>query len=564
MKKLEKIGKSVLALSVLANTFMPLGMVQAEDDPPTYTVNIIRDGNTMTFAKDSTDTLKINVSNIGGKTASLTIRPVDDKTDVDGIELQCNTDDFCKYIVPSNKSFKFQYYGNEMDLTSDQTNPGCLVGMEYVISHGGNFTILAPAEEGSKPNSCPAETPTGNPTGGEEQTPVSNFDGNAVLVWSCGTGGAKVCYRHFSNEETFYKIRTDQVNYFKASEIEAENIAGAKFDVHAKVKFFAPLELFANKKDAIDAQDTNPINPEDLEGPPKGDKGGVQYQPVGEPIDNNAFTSYGDRNFKAIIYNDEFKGVSIGSLDDLHYYPQKMTNWFLRTETYDMSGTSKEKPVEIDTVLLESKVNLKLQTELNNYTVEKIEALDVPSNAVKITKKENGTYDFEFASNFYDKVVFKITTSDNKEQYIYINRRTMDPYIRTNGSNTGVVAEVFFDRETSYEDYDVIGKIVNKDGTSKVVHLNPEKYTDDGLGPVSGTIYEIDEEIYNNYPSTEKGRGLKRANYSYNLSKDELKKIDKIYLNVEKKGSSSTIYAGNFAGSGKGDVIDMKYWEDRL
>ena len=95
MKKLEKIGKSVLALSVLANTFMPLGIVSADPEPPeNYTVNINRDGNTMTFAKDSTDTLKINVSNIGGKTASLTIRPVDDKTDVDGIELQCNTEDF--------------------------------------------------------------------------------------------------------------------------------------------------------------------------------------------------------------------------------------------------------------------------------------------------------------------------------------------------------------------------------------------------------------------------------------------------------------------------------------
>jgi hypothetical protein len=57
---------------------------------------------------------------------------------------------------------------------------------------------------------------------------------------------------------------------------------------------------------------------------------------------------------------------------------------------------------------------------------------------------------------------------------------------------------------------------------------------------------------------------MKRSNFVYSMSIDELKKVDKIYINVEFKGSTSTVFAGNFVGSGKGDVIDMKYWEDRL
>lgn len=33
--------------------------------------------------------------------------------------------------------------------------------------------------------------------------------------------------------------------------------------------------------------------------------------------------------------------------------------------------------------------------------------------------------------------------------------------------------------------------------------------------------------------------------------------VDKIYINVEMNGSTDSTYAGNYAGSGKGEIIDM-------
>ncbi len=443
-----------------------------------------------------------------------------DQVIVSGINITCANND-CTATISGQSSVKIPYNSNDFALNiRPQSGEPYKYNVE-ALNYGERFDV-ADNEGGGQPL----------------------FDGKAVLVWSCEN---KICYHEFTN------LKGDEVNYIKASDVKDDKDKSISFDVHAKTKFFAIKEEFDKRKAEIDA---NTVNIEKL-----GDHG-IEYMPVGEPVENNALIAYGNRSFKAVVYGTDFKGVSIGDLNDLDYYPSSWNDWFLRRETYDMSGTTKEKPVEIDTVLLQKKINLKLQTNLNNYSVTKIEALDVPSDAVKITKKNDGSYDFEFASNYYDKVVFKVTTSDNKEQYIYINRRTTDPWIRTDGNKTGIVVETFYDRVKSYTDLDVIAKIVFKDGTSKVVHLSAEKGIDDGLGNIYD-VYEVDEQTFGDEQQP-KGKGMKRANFVYAMSKADLKKVDKIYINVEFKGSTSTTFAGNFVGSGKGDIIEMKYWEDRL
>ena len=445
-----------------------------------------------------------------------------DQVIVSGINITCANND-CTVAISGQSSVKIPYSSNDFALNIiPQSGEPYKYNVE-ALNHGERFDVAD------------------NFGGGQH----NQIDGKAVLVWSCGN---KICYHEFTN------LMSDEVNYIKASDAKDDRDQSISFDVHASEKFFAVKKEFDKRKAEIDA---NSVRINDLKGPE-----GIDYMPVGEPTENNALVSYGDREFKAIVYGSDFKGVSIGDLNDLDYYPSSWNDWFLRRETYDMSGTTKENPVEIDTVLLQKKINLKLQTNLNNYSITKIEALDVPSDAVKITKKNDGSYDFEFASNYYDKVIFKITTSDNKEQYIYINRRTTDPWIRTNGNKTGIVVETFYDRAKSYSDLDVIAKIVSKDGSSKVVHLSAEKGIDDGLGNIFDD-YEIDEQTFGDQ-NRPKGKGMKRANFVYAMSKEDLKKVDKIYINVEFKGSTSTTFAGNFVGSGKGDIIEMKYWEDRL
>ena len=532
MKKMEKIGKSVLALSIFANTFMPLSMVHANTDP--YTITLTTGIPQSTLVKNSNDETEIKLS-YDNTDQFITFK--DSETQV-ALNVTSCEDNTCTISVPGDKSVLVGYNSgsNGFDITAMTGTGSCFVDPGTAITGARTLQVLPHSD--NRPGTC-----------GAANDPVTPpFDGKTTLIWSCGENDSEVCYKQLEG------LSGNEVNYIKGSEIVAENKAGATFNVNAKVKIFSPQDLFESKKADID---NGTIKVGDLVGPD-----GLDYMPVGEPTENNALVSYGNRQFKAVVYGEEFKGVTIGDVEDLDYYPQKWVDWFLRRETCDMSGTTKDKPVEIDTYLLQKTINLKLQTNLNDYTVTKIEALDVPSDAVIITKKNDGSYDLDFQSNFYDKVVFKVTTDDNKEQFIYINRRTTDPWIRTDNGKEGIVVETFFDRQKSYSDIDVIAKIVYKDGTSKVVHLEAEKGIDNGLGdPIDD--YEVDEQTVGD-EHVPKGKGMKRANFVYAMSKADLKKVDKIYINIEFKGSTEEVYAGNYAGSGKGDVIDMKYWEDRL
>lgn len=79
---------------------------------------------------------------------------------------------------------------------------------------------------------------------------------------------------------------------------------------------------------------------------------------------------------------------------------------------------------------------------------------------------------------------------------------------------------------------------------------------DDGLGNVT-PAYEVDEEDseYN------KGKGLKKSTFEYSLSQGGKETIQKVYINVEHKGSTDTNYAGAFTGSGKG--VELSFGEER-
>lgn len=520
-KKLNNLLNLTLCFVLICGMFLPL-MVLAEGE---WSVTL-KVENTALYSLAKSNNNEIIVTNESDNSTSFIVVQRGSSSISNDISLNCSSTS-CNISVPDSfGDINFNYQSSNFGITAGNQ----MINLNEDIMKANSITL-------------DIKEPSSNNDNNNNQ--FESFDGKAVLVWNCDN---KICYHEFNS------LKSDEVNYIKASEVSDDRNNSNKFNVHASEKFFAVKKEFDKRKAEIDA---NSVSINDLKGPE-----GIDYMPVGEPIENNALVSYGNREFKAIVYGEDFKGVSIGNLSELDYYPSSWNDWFLRRETYDISSTTKEKPVEIDTILLQKKINLKLQTFLNNYSVSKIEALDVPSDAVKITKKSDGSYDFEFASNYYDKVIFKITTSDNKEQYIYINRRTIDPWIRTDNNKSGIVVETFYDRVKSYSDLDVIAKIVYKDGTSKVVHLSAEKGIDDGLGNIFDD-YEIDEQTFGDQ-NRPKGKGMKRANFVYSMSKEELKKVDKIYINVEFKGSTSTAFAGNFVGSGKGNVIEMKYWEDRL
>ena len=139
--------------------------------------------------------------------------------------------------------------------------------------------------------------------------------------------------------------------------------------------------------------------------------------------------------------------------------------------------------------------------------------------------------------------------------YFRINRLTVDARLDHDSKGNYFVSTYFYyDNRTSYTDYKLTAKIVYKDGKSKIVTLENSKKIDDGLGNVT-YAYEVDQEKIKDGP---KGKGLKVAAYAYSVDEAEAKIVSKIYINVEKVGSTKTTYAGAFAGSGRGMLINVE------
>lgn len=519
----KKVGKSALALSILANTFAPLAVTaDVTPVPATLTFTVTNTAKYKITKNDHDDPFELVVTDktdTNSETNNSRIRIKSGNTEIQsGITATCTTENVtCKFEIESVGEYSIDY------------NPGFID-----ISEGTSKIDDKAKFVGNKDFSI------------SQATMGSNFDGHAVLVWSCGESEAKVCYHEYTN----LNQEGHDVIFESAANIADDHDSSKKFNVDAKVKFFSPWESFETKKTEIDNQAITPIDPESLVGPD-----GIDYMPVGEPTENNAFVSYGNRNFKAIIYGDKYKALKIGDLSTLTYYPAAWENKLTRRESFDISGTTRDNPVEFDMVLLESKINLQ-KIDLNGFTIKSIEALDVPEGAVTITKKNDGSYDFDFASRFFNKVVFKLTDEDNKEYFFRINRQAMA--IKVDGNkehNWTITSELYFDRNTSWEDYSVNARILYKDGSSKIVKLYNAKHIDDGLGN-SAEVYENDEQNPVR-PEWPKGKGLKRAVFKTKIDNSEMLNVDKIYLNVEMNGSTDSTYAGNYAGSGKGEVIDM-------
>lgn len=449
-------------------------------------------------------------------------------------------------------------------------------------------------------NNNPGPENPNDPENPDEPGFEHNFDGKAYVIWSCGNG---TCYHYFEDIPNF-----DDGNstFYKASTIKADNDNSISFDIDAEYKAWTLPDSFNRWVAVYKAQnnlediDWSSVDPEDIiaEFPPDmrqwenaavitnacqrpnrddfedefdyfeaegefqacvddyyiaaGNLPFIRLQPVNEPSANNAYVSYGDRNFKVVIYNDEFKGVTTGDLSILNYYPSSWVDPFTKRDQFDISGTTKENPTAIDSILLENTVYIEA-LNYNSFEMVSMEALDVPEDAVEITKVGN-KFKLVFSSNFYDNVVFKITDSNGDESYIQVKRYTIDAYFRNDNNQRPVItAEFYFDRDKTYSDFDITLKIIYNDGTTKTVPMEAVFGIDDGLGNISD-VYETDEENPEFGPA---GKGLKKAVFQYALEDGEIDTISEAYVNGEYKGSTETNYAGAYVGSGHGVSVSI-------
>ena len=266
----------------------------------------------------------------------------------------------------------------------------------------------------------------------------------------------------------------------------------------------------------------------------------------GQEMGANSHIAYGDNNFKITVYTDDYVGLKE---DESTYNYRRERFETMYSESKDISGTTKENPYVLDTLLIEGKAIIS-SNNINGVEFKEVKALDVPEGAIEITKIENGKFKIEFNSNFFDRTVFEITDTNNQKYYVRIVRSILDISVHNgntviNKNNTYVEVDLLFDDQQSWDEYEVNATIVFNDGTYKKQTLTNLKAIDKGGANVFYT-----EEI-------DFGEHLKTAAFGLDLDGDEhyFESIEGIYINVRKSGSTEENYAGTYAGNGRGLFI---------
>ena len=528
-KNLGKLLYLSLVFSLMVHMFAPLTVLA--DDDIVLTFNVGENQNVSYVASGTSLGAKVgngNVQYMDFKLSSTTNpeQDWDNSAPANVKSVTCSDNKNCTVTVGISGGRGFHI------VTSGDAEYSLSGNLHNILTSG---TITANEKTNTPPPQNPPENPGQNPGPGQ-----NNFDGNAVLYWSCGTG---TCYHVFDD------ISGTDVNMIAASTITADNDNTKTFDVNAEKKFFGPKASF----DAYVAAN-NPVNwatvatgslmGEDL----------LDYPPVPTPTVDHAYVSYANRNFKAFVYDDDFKAITRGPVENLNYYPGYWADWFTRQDFYAITGTTKENPVVIDNVILDPTVLI--DAEGYHVVIKSIKPLDVPEGAVTVNKVDN-FFKIDFASRYYDRVVFELTDTDNNKYYVMINRIATKAKIdHDNTGNEFIFTSLYFDRSTSYTDYIVKAKIFYKDGSIKTVEMTNANRVDDGLGNTITNVKEVDSENPGRDDWT-RGKGIKIASFKYDLARDEKDKIEKAYVFVEFKGSTKDNYAGALAGAGNGTEVEV-------
>lgn len=388
---------------------------------------------------------------------------------------------------------------------------------EGVALTGGANYIL---EHVDLVNSSGPLPPTGN-----------SFDGSAWFIWNCN---GNFCKKKLTGlreavvkEENGTMTIEYETNYFKASEIQdgvnTLNISNLKSTDYYWIDSNAISRLDGKTTWSEVTSYINGI--EDYE-----ELKALAYDPCGAENGNNSISTNGDRTFRATIYDDsKYYGITNASKpSDLTYYPSFWDSGMFNPAK-DISETSFSNPAIIEAYLLEPKIILTSDSISNK--IDKIElASSISPSAVSIRKTSTGIFEIKFHSNYYDRVVFKVTSGSNT-YYVMIARTTIQ-FDRDGAS--------VFVPTTSREDYDVLATYYFKDGTSRKVILEYSSSEEGGIG-INVKHYKL---------STLDARYVDLGPTSTN------EPIGVSYT-VVKSGSTKTNYKGTLSGSGKGTYFSI-------
>lgn len=372
----------------------------------------------------------------------------------------------------------------------------------------------------------------GNPEGGNP------FTGNVYFVWK-GAGDKLCCHKVTGLVPITEGV--EYVNYIKEEDVKDDTtqeplrIADIGADYYwmwdSATAILGNYSSFSSLQQALENRDDESL------------KRTYAINPLGAENGNSTICTNGDRVFHATIYSARFVGVDFDVVPEHYEYLPDYWNPSVYSSTIDVSGTTQEAPAVFEMFVLNEKIHFSGHEGIG-AAITNVQALEVPNGAVTITEADGG-YDVIFHSNFFDRVVLKLTTASG-ECYLKIIRTAIqvsDNFGPNMTETPKAIAKVYYPKGESYEKYEVYATIYYSDDTSVMKKAGVSEIKVDNLGnPVVPGTYMF-----------KGGKGLKYSNYEVELSED----VVGVAFNVVKAGAlTGETYSGSYIGSGDGVYYD--------
>lgn len=425
-------------------------------------------------------------------------------------------------------------------------------GFNVLLNVSDNSTSLSQrASEGGYPNDGELKIVVrAKQSGGTDPTPPgpegSDFSGKAYFVWRGADD--KICAHLVegldeskntgTGDESAYKII-----YIPVSEVKDDvpNGSGEAYSISNNDYYW----MWDTSLEAIGEYASYTAMNEAFERD-ENLKRSLAIDPAGAVNGASTVCTNGNRDFRATIYADTFEGLVFNvNPNDYTYFPDFWDS-VLVSDTLDISGSTAEKPAVYESFLLEPTVHFSTASNSAN-AITGIKALDVPAGAVEITGDSASGYDIKFNSNFFDNVVFEITTASGN-YYLKIARVALQVHDNFGPGMTEagkVTAILYYDENEDYKSYEVYATIYNSDGTTTMKKAEAVEIDMDNLGnPMPAGTY-----------TWEAGKGLKYSNFAVEVSTD----VVGVAFNVVEAGAlSGESYGGSYLGSGIGAYYDIE------
>ena len=376
---------------------------------------------------------------------------------------------------------------------------------------------------------------------GRDDPPPSDFDGKAYFVWR-GENDALCVHKITGLENSVQEDGTIDIIYIPVFDVKDDTTQepfkignNDYYWLWSKVgteDFILNYSTYSALRDALESDEDT--------------KRKYAIDPCGAENGESTICTNGDREFRATIYDSTtFVGVEFSNdKTDYTYFPN-FWNPDVFSSTVDISGSTAEDPAVYESFLSEPAIHFG-SAENSVNVITGIRALDVPAGAVTISGDGTNGYDIQFGSNFFDNVVFEITTS-RETYYLEIVRTALQVHDTMGPGSTDaeVVAEVYYDENESYDDYDVYATIFYQDGSTRIEKLAVSEIEMDMMGnPLPPGTYELDG-----------GDGLKLANFNVQIDSS----VVGVYFNAVKSGAfTGNTYEGSYFGSGSGVYYDIE------